>query len=113
MQLINDVKDGAFPTLQVMCKEIDEMYTLTHNKDNHNNFSRELEHNAKIFHSYTHGGAYLISIIQNNNDKFTYKDMMITLEHVNIQMFSATLAYAGTRGNLVLGDKIRAIMLKN
>lgn len=108
-QLISDVKDGAFPTLKEMCNEIDEMYNLI-NYQSH--FSRELELNKGIFHSYTHGGAYLISIINNSNDRFTYKDMMNLIEQTNMFMFSASLAYAGTTGNKVLADKIRAIMME-
>jgi len=113
MQLINDVKDGAFPTLKEMCNDIDKWYNQINSIMNINyqsHFSRELELNKKIYHSYTHGGAYLISIINNSNDKYTYKDMIDLLEHTNIFMFSATLEYASITRNKVLGNKIRAIM---
>jgi len=112
-QLINDVKDGAFPTLKEMCNDIDKWYNHINsilNMNNQNRFSRELELNKNIYHSYTHGGAYLISVINNSNDKYTYEDMINLLEDINIFMFSATLEYASITGNKILFNKIRAVM---
>lgn len=112
-QLINDVKDGAFPTLKEMCNDIDKWYNQINSIMNINyqsHFSRELELNKEIYHSYTHGGAFLISVINNSNDKYTYADMINLLEHTNIFMFSATLEYTSITRNEVLGNKIRTIM---
>ena len=112
MQLVNDWKDGAFPTLKVMCSEIDAVYNFF--DKNHQDMNlRECEHNAPLFHSYTHGGAYLISIISNSKDRYSYKDMIDLLEHTSIYMFRVTTAYTDfiTR-DFILRDKIKAIMLE-
>lgn len=112
MQLVNDWKDGAFPTLKVMCSEIDAVYNLF-DKNHQSRNLRECEHNAPLFHSYTHGGAYLISIISNSKDRYSYKDMIDLLEHTSIYMFRVTISYADfIIQDFILRDKIKSIMLK-
>ncbi len=110
IQLVNDVEDGNFPTLKVMCSEIDEFYNRGHKKDDQNAFSRNLEHNKKYLHSFTHGGAHLIAIINNEYYKITYKEMVTILNLISMNMLSATLMYGVKIGNLPLCQKIDAIM---
>jgi len=110
-QLVNDWEDGAFPTLKIMCIEIDAVYNVF-DKNHQDMYLRECEHNVPLFHSYTHGGAYLISIISNSKDMYSNKDMIDLLENASINMFRVTIAYTDfIIQDFILRDKIRAIML--
>ncbi len=112
MQLISKVEDGNFPTLRVMCEEIDEIYNLSASEESMNSFARDLENNKRMLHSYTHCGAELVAIVNNHHHIFTYKEMINILEVSNYYMLSATQACVNATGNLVLSEKVRAITLQ-
>ncbi len=112
IKLIEYREDDAFPTLKVMCEEIDDILSQIQKVDNPKIFSRDLNNNIKLFHSYTHGGAYLVSIIINSKDTFTYEDMISIVNSTTQEMLSTVLSYAVKIRNLDLAAKIDREMTK-
>ncbi len=113
LQLVNHVEDGNFPTLRVMCEDIDNVFNnIGGTEKNISSFASDLENNKRLFHSFTHGGAELVAVVNNRHHKYTYKEMMNILDVTNFYMLRATHAYVGTTGNSVLIEKVRVIMLQ-
>ncbi len=112
IQLIEYREDGAFPTLRKMCEEIDYELSQIHKVEDPKVMSRDLDNNKKLLHSYTHGGAYLVSIIINSKDTFTSEDMISILNSTTWNMLSTVLAYAVKIRNLDLATKIDIEMKK-
>jgi len=112
-QLFLEREDGKFPTLRTMCEDIDKIFNINGNEENLNAFARELEDNKRLLHSYTHGGAHLISIVNNHQDRYTYKEMMDVLKVINNYILGATQAYLGTLENVDLAEEVLAILWEN
>lgn len=115
IQLFHELEDGKFPTLRAMCEDIDKIFNTRGNEDegNMNAFTREFENNKRLLHSYTHGGAGLIALVNNHHYRYTYKDMMDILKVINEYVLGATHAYLEITGNLVLAEKIHEMIVKN
>lgn len=109
-QLFLELEDGKFPTLRTMCEDIDKILNIRGNEENLNAFSRELEDNKRLLHSYTHGGAHLISIVNHPHDRYTYKEMIDVLRGVNVYILGATQAYLGTLENVDPAEKVLAML---
>lgn len=113
IQLFHKLEDGKFPTLRAMCEDIDKIFNTRGNEENMNAFTREFENNKRLLHSYTHGGAMLIAIVNNHHYRYTYKDIMEILKAINEYVLGATHAYLEITGNLVLAEKIHEMIVKN
>ena len=113
IQLFHEVEDGKFPTLRAMCEDIDKIFNTRGNEENMNAFIHELENNKRLLHSFTHGGAGLIAIVNNHHYKYTYNDMRNILNVINDYILGATYAYLDTTGNLVLAEKVMEMLLQN
>ncbi|RLA70028.1 MAG: hypothetical protein DRG09_04320 [Epsilonproteobacteria bacterium] len=112
LQLFHELEDGKFPTLRTMCEDIDIIFNIKGNEENLNAFARELEVNKRLLHSYTHGGAHLIAIVNHHQDRYTYKEMMDVLKVINDYILGATQAYLGTLENVDLAEEVLAILWK-
>ncbi|MBU1777989.1 MAG: hypothetical protein KJ899_15295 [Gammaproteobacteria bacterium] len=106
IQLIKYREDGAFPTLNVMCEEIDCELSKIQKIENQQILSNDLKNNIKLLHSYTHGGAFLVSILINSKDAFTYEDMISIVKSTTFDMLSTALSYAVKIRNLDLATKV-------
>ncbi len=114
VQLFHELEDGKFPTLRVMCEDIDRIFNRRGNGENLNAFTRELEYNKKLLHSYTHGGAELIGIVNNyHHYSYTYEHMIGVIKLTNECILGATQAYYETTGNFVLADKLLIMIEQN
>lgn len=100
---LND--NNSFPTLETMCKELDEKLAKLYNVENKEPLLKDLNNNKKEMHSYTHGGGYLLSTIINQNDVYTYQDMIDILNKVTYYLLNSI-------SNLALIEKNPNIMLK-
>jgi len=104
--------DDNFPPLKTMCEEIDVKLSELNKAENTLVFSKDLDNNKKLLHSYTHGGTYLVSIILNNSDKFTYEDMITILNSTTFQLLGSISAYATNIHNLDLFNKVSNEMVR-
>jgi len=95
---LND--NDAFPTLEKMCKEIDEELSKNLKTDNTEIMLRHFNNNKKLMHSYTHGGVYLLSIQINKKDIFTYQDMIDILNSVTQYLLNSLSAFAQIEKNI-------------
>ena len=98
---ICELKDNdAFPTLEKMCKELDEELSKIQKINNTEIMLRHFNNNKKLMHSYTHGGGYLLSIQMNKKDIFTHQDMIDVLDSVTQYLLNSMSAFAQVEKNI-------------
>lgn len=105
--------EDKFPSLKIMCEEIDA--TLDQEKEELKIFSGILSRNIKAMHSYTHGGAHMVSRCINEDTvapSFTYGEMISVLRASTVNMLLTVLAFASRINNEVLAEKVNQEIVK-
>lgn len=95
---LND--NNNFPTLEKMCKDIDKELSRIQKIDNSEITLKHFNNNKKLMHSYTHGGAYLLSIQINKKDFYSYQDMINVLDEVTQYLLNSMSALAQLEKNI-------------
>lgn len=99
-------RKDCFPSLQEMSKEIDISLNKAHGTEGINAVSKDLENNLKLFHNYTHGGAYLISINLNKKDVYTDQDKIDLLNSISFYLHMSFNSYCIITRNIELAKKL-------
>lgn len=101
---LND--NNSFPTLETMCKEIDEELSKLNKVENLEVTLKDLNNNKKVMHSYVHGGGCLLSTIINPKDIFTYQDMIDILKKTTYYLLNSMSFLALIEKNLNISLRI-------
>lgn len=104
-KLIELKDDNSFPSLKVMAEEIDTELSIL-NRETKRVLSKDLENNIYLFHSYTHGGAFMVSLLINKKDLFTHEDMIDIIKSTTLQLLDTLSAYALTLKDIELAKKV-------
>lgn len=104
--------NNSFPTLDKMTKELDEVYSKVQSIENKNYIHNHLENNKKLFHSYTHTGSYLVSLVLYKNDKFTDSDKINILNEISSFLILSFNSYAFITKDPLLAKRLENEFMK-
>ena len=105
-KLIHFNDNSSFPSLKIMCEQIDIVFAKQNEVEESQVFLNQFENNKKLMHSYSHSGGYLIPKLINETDTFICKDMISVLNSSTQYLLSSISVLSARKHNIDLFMKV-------